>query len=102
LGVNSAIGRGSERTTAVWVVFTTFIVLVIVANFVAAVGLLKGKQMCSKLIAGLLKMYTDHGVAVYYDPSLLTGYMIRYNLYLLAVAFTGLVALVVPVVVALG
>jgi hypothetical protein len=102
LGVNSAIGRGSEKTPTVWVVFITFIVLVIVVNFVAAVGLLKGKQMRSKLIDGLLKMYTDHGVAEYYDPSILTGYMVRYNLYLLAVAFTGLVALVVPVVLALG
>ena len=70
----------------------------IVINFVVVNGLLKGKQMRTKLITGLLKMYKDNNVEGYYDPTLLTNYATRYNLFLLAVSFTGIVALIVPVV----
>jgi hypothetical protein len=102
LGVNSAVSGNREQGGTFWVVFVTFIALVLVVNFVAVVGLLKGKQMRAKLISGLLKMYEDHGVAQYYDPSILNAYGTRYTLYLVAVAFTGVVALIVPIALALG
>ncbi len=70
----------------------------IVVNFVVELGLLKGKQTRTKLLNGLLKMYKDQGVEGYYDASLLSNYAVRYNLFLFVVVFTGLVALVVPVV----
>ena len=79
-----------------WIVFFTFICLVIVINFIVVIGLLKGKQTRNKLINGLLKMYKDQGVEGYYDASLLTNYATRYNLFLLAVVFTGLIAIVIP------
>ena len=41
-------------------------------------------------------MYKDQGVDGYYDPTLLNDYSTRYNLFILAVLFTGIVALVVP------
>jgi hypothetical protein len=69
-----------------------------VVNFVVVIGLLKGKQTRIKLINGLLKMYKDQGVEGYYDASLLTNYGTRYNLFLLAIVFTGLIAIVVPLV----
>ena len=68
----------------------------IVINFIVVIGLLKGKQTRIKLINGLLKMYKDQGVEGYYDASLLTNYATRYNLFLLAVVFTGLIAIVIP------
>jgi hypothetical protein len=100
LGVNSIIISASEsdRDATVWIVFFTFIALVIVINFVVEVGLIKGKQTRIKLISGLLKMYQDQGVAGYYDPSLLGNYSLRYNLFLLVVLFTGLIAIMVPVI----
>ena len=101
LGINSAVASGSDREATMWVVFSTFICLVIVVNFIVVVGLLKGKQTRIKLINGLLKMYKAQGVEGYYDASLLTNYGTRYNLFLLAVAFTGLVAIVVPLVLIL-
>jgi len=61
-------------------------------------GILKGKQTRSKLINGLLKMYKDQGVEGYYDPALLSNYNTRYNLFLLAVLFTGIIAIVVPII----
>jgi len=96
LGVNSAVASNSDENGTTTIIFIAFICLVIVVNFVVIKGLLKAKQMRAKLISGLLKMYKDQGVDGYYDASLLTSYTNRYNLFILAVVFTGLIAVVVP------
>ena len=96
LGVNSAVASERDTDTTTWIVFFTFVCLVIVVNFVVVIGLLKGKETRTKLINGLLKMYKDQGVEGYYDVSLLSSYSTRYNLFLLAVVATGLIAIVVP------
>ena len=98
LGINSGVALGSNRDATIWIVFFTFVCLVIVVNFVVIIGLLKGKQTRLKLINGLLKMYKDQGVEGYYDSSLLSNYNTRYNLFLLAVVFMGFRAIVVPLV----
>ena len=77
----------------------TFVALIIVVNFVAEIGLIRGRQMRAKLLSGLMKMYKDQGVEGYYDQSLLSDYSTRYNLFMLAVLFTGLVALIIPFIV---
>ena len=76
-----------------------FVALIIVVNLVAEVGLIRGRQMRAKLLSGLLKMYKDQGVEGYYDQSLLSDYGTRYNLFMLAVLFTGLVAIIIPFIV---
>jgi hypothetical protein len=101
LGVNSGVASNGNMDTTKWIVFFTFIVLVIVINFVVEIGLLKGKQTRIKLLNGLLKMYKDQGVEGYYDATLLTNYTIRYNLFLLVVIVTGLIAIIVPVILAM-
>ena len=68
-------------------------------NIVAEVGLIRGRQMRKKLLDGLMKMYKDQGVEGYYDPSLLSDYRTRYNLFMLTVLFTGLIAIVIPFVI---
>lgn len=98
LGVNSGIASGSKGTTSTIVMFT-FVALLIVVNFVAEIGLIKGRQTRTKLLRGLLKMYKDHGVEGYYDPSLLESYTVRYNLFMLTVLFTGMVALIIPFII---
>ncbi len=102
LGVNSGIassnGSGSPSGTQT-IVMITFVALIIVVNFVVEIGLIRGRQMRRKLLNGLLKMYKDQGVEGYYDPSLLTDYKTRYNLFLLAVLFTGIVAIIIPFVI---
>ncbi|AII60041.1 MAG: hypothetical protein QQM50_08045 [Dehalococcoides mccartyi] len=95
LGINSGIASSSGDSTQTIVMFT-FVALILVVNFVVEVGLIRGRQMRTKLIKGLLKMYKDQGVADYYDPSMLSDYALRYNLFMLAVLFTGLVAVVIP------
>jgi len=94
LAVNSSIaqGRSANRT----IVMLVFVALTIVVNAVVIIGLLKGKQTRSRLLDGLIKMYKDQGVDGYYDTSLLGNYSTRYNLFILVVAFIGLIAIVVP------
>jgi len=101
LGINSGVAGGSDDNGTRWIIFFTFIVLVIVVNFVVEIGLLKGKQTRMKLISGLLKMYKDQNVDGYYDASLLSNYNLRYNLFLLVVLVTGIIAIVVPLILIL-
>jgi len=95
LGVNSGIAASDGGSTQTIVMFT-FVALVIIVNFVAEIGLIRGRQMRRKLLNGLLKMYKDQGVEGYYDSSLLSDYTLRYNLFMLAVLFTGLIAIIIP------
>ncbi len=94
LGINSGVASGGG-TTATIIMFT-LVALLIVINLVAELGLIRGREMRRKLMSGLLKMYKDQGVDGYYDPSLLGDYKTRYNLFMLAVVFTGLVAIIIP------
>ena len=98
LGINSGVAASNGGATTTIVMFT-FVALVVVVNFVAEVGLLKGRQTREKLLNGLLKMYKDQEVEGYYDPSLVSNYNTRYNLFMLVVLFTGLVAIIVPFIV---
>ena len=102
LGINSAVAGNSNKDATTWIVFFTFVTLVIVVNFVVEIGLLKGRQTRIKLISGLLKMYKDQGVDGYYDSSLLSNYNTRYNLFLLVVVVTGLIAIIVPLILIMG
>jgi hypothetical protein len=98
LGINSGVAAGGRNGTTTIVMFT-FVALLIVVNFVAEVGLIRGRQTRAKLLNGILKMYKDQGVEGYYDPSLLGDYRTRYNLFMLAVLFTGLIALIIPFII---
>ena len=57
---------------------------------------MKGKQTRIKLIDGLISMYRDQNVAKYYDETLLGNYNVRYNLFIMVVVCTGVIATVVP------
>ena len=98
LATNSIIAGGDQSVTTT-TVMSLFVCLLIVVNVVVIFGLLKGKQTRLKLINGLLKMYKNQGVEGYYDTSLLSNYNTRYNLFILAVIFLGVIAIVVPFVI---
>ena len=98
LAINSAVAAGDDNSATEWTVFFIFLSLLVVVNFIVMVGLVRGKQTRIKLINGLLRMYKDQGVEGYYDASLLSNYATRYDLFLFATVFTGLVAIVVPFV----
>ena len=98
LATNSIIAGGDQSVTTI-IVMVMLVCLLIVVNIVVIFGLLKGKQTRLKLIHGLLKMYKDQGVEGYYDASLLSNYNARYTLFILAVVFLGVIAIVVPFVI---
>ena len=97
LAINSAVSQ-SDKTAETVMIFTMFTLLLIIVNIVSIIGLMKGKQTRNKLLKGLLKMYEDNGVAKYYDSSILSNYNIRYVLFTVVVAFTGITAITVPII----
>jgi len=99
LGVNSALVKDSRTDNSLLIVMYLFVFLIIVVNTVVIFGIIKGKQTRQKLVDGLLKMYQDQGVDKYYDESLLSNYSVRYNLFIMVVVCTGVIAMVVPFVV---
>lgn len=94
-GIAAAAGQGNAAPT---IIMFVLVALLIVINLIAELGLTKGRQTRTTLLGGLLKMYKDQGVEGYYDPSLLGDYKTRYDLFMLAVLVTGLVALIIPFV----
>jgi len=98
LAINSGMVEKSRTDNSQLIVMFLFVVLIVLVNIVAIFGLVKGKQTRIKLVAGLLKMYKDKDVDKYYDESLLGNYSIRYNLFIMVVTFTGVIAIVVPFV----
>lgn len=99
LAINSLLATESRTNTNLLIVMFIFVSLTIVVNLVVIQGMLKGKQTRNILLSGLMKMYKDQDVEGYYDPSLLGNYNTRYNLFILAVVFLGLIAIIVPFVI---
>lgn len=96
LAINSGMSGGSRTNSSTLVVMYIFVILIIVVNIVVVVGLIKGKQTREKLLNGLISMYKDQNVDKYYDSTLLKNYDLRYNLFILVVVFTGVIAMIIP------
>jgi hypothetical protein len=98
LAINSGMVEKSRTDNSMLIVMFLFVVLIVLVNMVVIIGLQKGKQTRTKLVTGLMEMYRDKNVDKYYDPSLLGNYNIRYNLFIMVVTFTGIIAIIVPFV----
>lgn len=98
LAINSGMVQKSRTDDTVLAVMFIFVGLVLLINIVAIFGLLKGKQTRTKLLTGIIEMYRDQKVDKYYDVSLLGSYSVRYNLFIMVVVCTGIIAIVVPFV----
>ena len=96
LGINSGLVEKSRTESSSLAVMFVFVTLIILVNIVVIIGLIKGRQTRLKLVNGLLTMYRDQNVAKYYDESLLSNYNVRYNLFILVVVCTGVIATIVP------
>jgi hypothetical protein len=96
LAVNSGMVKESRTDTSSLIVMFVFVSLIVIVNFVVVIGLIKGKATRKKLLNGLIEMYRDQKVEKYYDASLLGNYDLRYNLFILVVVFTGVIATIVP------
>ncbi|TAL72202.1 MAG: hypothetical protein EPN88_05075 [Bacteroidetes bacterium] len=98
LGINSGMVEKSRTDNSQLIVMFLFVILIVLVNIVVIFGLIKGRETRVKLVSGLLRMYKDQNVDKYYDESLLGNYNIRYNLFIMVVTFTGVIAIVVPFV----
>ena len=96
LAINSGLVEKSRTETSSLVVMFVFVLLIVMVNIVVIIGLSKGRQTRMKLINGLIAMYRDQNVAKYYDESLLHNYNVRYNLFIMVVVCTGIIATIVP------
>jgi hypothetical protein len=96
LGINSGMVEKSRTDNSQLIAMFLFVILIVLVNIVAVLGLIKGRQTRVKLVSGLIKMYKDEGVDKYYDETLLGNYNVRYNLFIMVVIFTGIIAIVVP------
>jgi hypothetical protein len=96
LAVNAGMSEKSRTDQASLIVMFVFVCLIVLVNIVVVIGLLKGKQTRAKLLNGLITMYKDKDVDKYYDESLLGNYNVRYNLFIMVVCFTGIIAMAVP------
>ena len=96
LAVNSGLVEKSRTESSTLVVMFVFVTLIVLVNIVVIIGLVKGRQTRKKLLNGLITMYRDQNVAKYYDESLMSNYNVRYNLFILVVVCTGVIATIVP------
>jgi hypothetical protein len=96
LAVNSGLVEKSRTESSTLAVMFVFVFLIVIVNIVVIIGLIKGRQTRMKLVNGLLTMYRDQNVAKYYDESLVSNYNVRYNLFILVVVCTGVIATIVP------
>ena len=96
LAINSGLVEKSRTESSTLAVMFVFVSLIVLVNIVVIIGLIKGRQTRTKLVDGLLRMYKDQDVAKYYDESLLGNYNVRYNLFILVVVCTGIIATIVP------
>jgi hypothetical protein len=99
LAVNAGMAANSRTQESLLIVMFLFVVLVVLVNIVVIFGLIKGKQTREKLLNGLIMMYKDQQVDKYYDHSLLSNYSVRYNLFIMVVVCTGVIAIIVPFVI---
>jgi hypothetical protein len=96
LAINSGMVEKSRTESSILAVMFLFVLLIVLVNTVAIFGLIKGRQTRQKLISGLLRMYRDQDVIKYYDETLLGNYNVRYNLFIMVVVCTGVIATAVP------
>jgi hypothetical protein len=96
LAVNSGLVEKSRTESSSLTVMFVFVFLIVLVNLVVIIGLIKGRQTRMKLVKGLITMYRDKDVAKYYDESLVSNYNLRYNLFILVVVCTGVIATIVP------
>jgi len=98
LAINSGIVEESRTDSSMLLVMFIFVGLLVLVNIVVIMGLFKGKQTRIKLLKGLISMYRDQKVEKYYDETLLSSYSARYNLFIMVVVCTGIIAVLVPFV----
>ena len=99
LGINWGVASAAAHRPATGgndAILVLLILATLAINFFSVRALRAGSVTRRRLIAGLIAMYEDEGVAKYYDPSLLDIYGARYRLFIAVLAVLAAIAIVVP------
>ncbi|MBN1687415.1 MAG: hypothetical protein JW852_12215 [Spirochaetales bacterium] len=91
LAVNSGIA-GEDPDTTETVLMFIFIILQVFVNIAVVFGLQKGKKLRVTILDGLIRMYKDQGVDMYYSKQMLEGYSTRYNIFMFIIVAIGAVS----------
>jgi hypothetical protein len=107
LGTSSALAGeaasdvGEGTITASFVILIVNVVVSILVNSIAIIGLLTGRGTRKTLTQGLMKMYQDTNVDQYYHLSLLTNYTRRYIMFIAIIGILGVSSVIIPLIVLL-
>jgi hypothetical protein len=78
-----------------------FVLLTVLLNAIAFIGMLTGRKTREKLLNGLVSMYTDNEVEKYYDKSLISNYRTRYYIFGSIMILFALASIIVPLILRL-
>jgi hypothetical protein len=98
LGINSGFASSDRPSSADDIILAIVIAMTVLINFIAIMGLSVGRKTRSKLLTGLIAMYTDNQIDKYYDKSLVMNYARRYGLFSAVILVLGITAIAVPIV----
>ena len=98
LGINSGFASSARPSSADDIILAIVIAMTVLINFIAIMGLSVGRKTRSKLLTGLIAMYTDNQIDKYYDKSLVMNYARRYGLFSAVILVLGITAIAVPIV----
>jgi hypothetical protein len=98
LGINSSYADQYDRNSGRDIILVVLFVMTILVNTIAIMGLSVGRSTRSKLLAGLIAMYTDNQIDKYYDQSLVSNYARRYMLFAGVILILAATSIIVPLV----
>ena len=98
LGINSSYADQYDRDSGRDIILVVLIVMTVLVNAIAIMGLSVGRSTRSKLLAGLIAMYTDNQIDKYYDQSLVSNYARRYGLFGGVILILAATSIIVPLV----
>jgi hypothetical protein len=101
LGANSGLASAlsfGDTGIAPLLIFIITMMLSILINGIAIIGLLTGRATRRMLVQGLMKMYEDAEVSQYYHESLLTNYMRRYVMFISVLGLMAIATMLIPLI----
>ena len=92
------MGAGDVSAFGINLYLGVMVALTIGLNAIALAGLLTGRKVREKLLAGLVTMYSDNKVEKYYDKTLIANYRARYRIFSGLTLLFAAAAIVVPLI----
>lgn len=105
LGINSGIASSASNSyenssnTGANLTLVIMILMTLIVNVLALLGLNTGRGTRQKLMDGLFNMYVDNQIDKYYDHALINNYQTRYWLFSAIICVLAFTSVVIPLIV---